>query len=206
MIGEEQGEQVSCFAYGSPVFCVCSGILADIAFLIPVIQHCCGVFEPVSCKEVFYGCAVCLIHQNAAQIRITKSIATEQTVQWGITFVDGIQHCHVRLACLYGFKYFLHIFWLFDFVGIDVIFLYQVFSHKNSWNAASLDLSRNAIDKSANLIRFDNILTKNIFQICSIFIEQIRHIHDLSRVHVLDCCCCTCVQNVDFFIAGKHQL
>ena len=205
MIGEEQGEQVSCFAYGSPVFCVCSGILADVAFLIPVIQHACGIFEPVCCKVVFYCCAVGLIHQSAG-VGITKSIAAEQTSQRRITAVGGVQHCHVRLACLYGLKYFLHILRLFNFVGIDVIFLYQVFSHENSRNAASLDLSRNTIDKSANLIGFDNILTKNIFQICSIFIEQIRHIHDLSGVHVLNCCCCTCVQKVDFLIAGKHQL
>ena len=188
MIGEEQGEQVSCFAYGSPVFCVCSGILADIAFLIPVIQHRCGIFEPVGRKEVLYGCAVCLIHQNAAEIGIAKSITTEQTGQWGITFVDGIQHCHVRLACLYGLKYFLHILWLFDIIGVDIIFFYQVFSHENSRNAASLDLVRNAIDKSINLIGFCNILAKNIFQICSIFVNQFRHIHDLSGVHILYGC------------------
>ena len=83
MIGEEQGEQVSCFAYGSPVFCVCSGIFADIAFLIPVIQHRCGIFEPVGRKEVLYGCAVGLIHQNA-RVGIAKSITTEQTAQWRI--------------------------------------------------------------------------------------------------------------------------
>ena len=188
MIGEEQGEQVSCFAYGSPVFCVCSGILADIAFLIPVIQHCCGVFEPVSCKEVFYGCAVCLIHQNAAEIRITKSIATEQTGQWGITFVDGVQHGHVRLACLYGFKYFLHILWFFDIIGIDVVFLYQVFSHEDCRDTSSLDLVRNAIDKSINLIGFCNILAIDIFQVCAVFVNQFRHIHDLAGMHILYGC------------------
>ena len=205
MISVEQGEHVSCFAYGSPAFCVCSGILADIAFLIPVIQHACGIFEPVCCKVVFYGCAVGLIHQNAG-VGIAESITAEQTSQRRITAVAGEQHSHIRLACLYGLKYFLHILRLFDFVGIDIILFYQVFSHEDSRNAASLDLTWNAIDKSANLIGFCNILAIDIFQVCAVFVNQFRHIHDLSGVHVLNCCCCTCVQKINFLIAGKHQL
>ena len=187
MISVEQGEHVSCFAYGSPAFCVCSGILADIAFLIPVIQHACGIFEPVCCKVVFYGCAVGLIHQNAS-VGIAESITAEQTSHRRITAVAGEQHSHIRFACLYDLKYFLHILRLFDFIGIDVIFLYQVFSHENSRNATSLDLTWNAIDKSANLIGFCNILAIDIFQVCAVFVNQFRHIHDLSGLHVLYSC------------------
>ena len=205
MIGEEQGEQVSCFAYGSPVFCVCSGILADVAFLIPVMQHSCSLLVPVACKVVFYGCAVGLIHQSA-RVGIAKSISAGQTAQRRITVVAGEQHCHIRLACLYGLKYFLHILRLFDFIGIDIILFYQVFSHEDGWNAASFDLVRNAIDKPINLICFCNILAIDIFQVCAVFVNQFRHIHDLAGMHILYSCCCICVQKIDFLIAGKHQL
>ena len=169
------------------------------------MQHGCSLLVPVACKVVFYRCAVGLIHQSAG-VGITKSISAGQTAQRRIIVVAGVQHCHVRLACLYGLKYFLHILRLFDFVGIDIILFYQVFSHEDSRNAASLDLTWNAIDKSVNLIGFCNILAIDIFQVCAVFVNQFRHIHDLSGVHVLDCCCCTCVQKIDFLIAGKHQL
>ena len=205
MISKEQGEEISCFAYGSPVFCVCSGILADIAFLIPVMQHGCSLLVPVACKVVFYGCAVGLIHQSA-RVGIAKSISAGQTAQRRITVVAGEQHCHIRLACLYGLKYFLHILRLFDFIGIDIILFYQVFSHEDGWNAASFDLVRNAIDKPINLICFCNILAIDIFQVCAVFVNQFRHIHDLAGMHILYSCCCICVQKIDFLIAGKHQL
>ena len=169
------------------------------------MQHSCSLLVPVACKVVFYRCAVGLIHQSA-RVGIAKSISAGQTAQRRITVVAGEQHCHIRLACLYGLKYFLHILRLFDFIGIDIILFYQVFSHEDGWNAASFDLVRNAIDKPINLICFCNILAIDIFQVCAVFVNQFRHIHDLAGMHILYSCCCTCVQKIDFLIAGKHQL
>lgn len=134
--------------------------------------------------------------QSAATLNGTEYVAG--------TFNDvGIT---VLLACLYGLKYFLHILRLFDFIGIDIILFYQVFSHEDGWNAASFDLVRNAIDKPINLICFCNILAIDIFQVCAVFVNQFRHIHDLAGMHILYSCCCICVQKIDFLIAGKHQL
>ena len=70
MIGKKQGEQIAGLADSTPVFCICSRILADISLLIPVIEHGSGILIPIAGKEIGDGSVVFLIHEHAQIVGI----------------------------------------------------------------------------------------------------------------------------------------
>ena len=70
MIGKKQRKQIACLADGTPVFCICSGVLADISLLIPVIEHRGGILIPITGEEIGDGGVIFLIHEYAQEIGI----------------------------------------------------------------------------------------------------------------------------------------
>ena len=156
-------------------------VLGNVALLRILIDDLCIVLK-LLCFIIIYHLAVFILRHNHTEA-VGKIVTPYRRHSRRFPF-SARQHNHFRMRRLY-----LFINWTQIVHGMDIIhgktgFLQHILPHHNRSIHGILLEYGNAINSAAHIADIECILSKHLFHVLTILINQILHINDLAVIQI----------------------